>query len=155
MTLTSPKPEENTMAKTGILRGLCNISFWAEDVRAATQWYVELLGVEPYFVRPPEGPPQYVEFRLGDQEDELGIIDKKFQPKDAKSGPGGVVAYWHVDDILATLERAKRMGAKEYEPLIEREAGFKTASVVDPFGNVLGLMFSPHFLEKALPKLAK
>jgi hypothetical protein len=41
----------------------------------------------------------------------------------------------------------KKLGAKEYEPLIEREAGFKTASVVDPFGNVFGLMYNPHYLE--------
>lgn len=41
----------------------------------------------------------------------------------------------------------KKLGAEEYEPLIEREAGFKTASVVDPFGNVLGLMYNPHYLE--------
>ena len=27
------------------------------------------------------------------------------------------------------------------------EAGWVTASVVDPFGNILGLMHSPHYLE--------
>jgi hypothetical protein len=31
--------------------------------------------------------------------------------------------------------------------VIKREAGFVTASVVDPFGNILGLMHSPHFVE--------
>ena len=39
------------------------------------------------------------------------------------------------------------MGAKEYEPLVQREAGFVTASVIDPFGNILGLMYNPHYLE--------
>ena len=40
------------------------------------------------------------------------------------------------------------MGAKEYQPLTPRgELGFVTASVVDPFGNVLGLMHNPHYLE--------
>jgi hypothetical protein len=39
------------------------------------------------------------------------------------------------------------MGAREYEPLTPREAGFITASVVDPFGNVLGIMYNPHYLE--------
>jgi hypothetical protein len=29
-------------------------------------------------------------------------------------------------------------------------SGFVTASVVDPFGNVLGLMYSPHYVEKNL-----
>ena len=40
------------------------------------------------------------------------------------------------------------MGAKEYEALTRHgEAGFVTASVVDPFGNVLGIMYNPHYLE--------
>ena len=39
------------------------------------------------------------------------------------------------------------MGATEYEPVTERESGFTTASVVDPFGNVLGVMHNPHYLE--------
>jgi hypothetical protein len=39
------------------------------------------------------------------------------------------------------------MGAKEYEPVTPREAGFITASVVDPFGNILGIMYNPHYLE--------
>ncbi len=38
-------------------------------------------------------------------------------------------------------------GARLYEPLKEREAGFVTAAVLDPFGNILGLMYSPHFLD--------
>jgi hypothetical protein len=45
------------------------------------------------------------------------------------------------------LEKVKAMGAVEYEPLTNREAGFITASVVDPFGNILGLMYNPHYLE--------
>ncbi len=55
--------------------------------------------------------------------------------------------FWHVDDVAATLEKVVAMGAKEYEPLTNREAGFITASVVDPFGNVLDIMYSPHYLE--------
>jgi hypothetical protein len=39
------------------------------------------------------------------------------------------------------------MGAKEYEPLTTRGVGFVTASVVDPFGNILGLMYNRHYLE--------
>lgn len=55
--------------------------------------------------------------------------------------------FWHVDDLPATLERLQAMGAREYEPLTDREAGFRTASVVDPFGNILGIMYNPHYLE--------
>jgi predicted enzyme related to lactoylglutathione lyase len=132
-----------------MLRGLTNVSFWADDVEAASRWYTELLGVEPYFVRPEEGPPAYIEFRIGDHQDELGLIDRGYAPPGAAAGPGGVVAYWYVDDVAAAFERLRSLGAEEYQPVVEREAGFVTASVVDPFGNVLGLMHSPHWLEQA------
>ena len=72
-----------------MLRGLTNVSFWADDVDAATRWYAELLGIEPYFVRPEDGPPAYVEFRLGDHQDELGLIDRRYAPPDAAAGPQG------------------------------------------------------------------
>jgi hypothetical protein len=39
------------------------------------------------------------------------------------------------------------MGATEYDPITKRENNFVTASVVDPFGNVLGIMRNPHYLE--------
>ena len=57
------------------------------------------------------------------------------------------MVYWHVDDVRATLEKLLSMGAKEYEPLTQRGAGFSTASVVDPFGNILGVMYNQHYLE--------
>ena len=66
----------------------------------------------------------------------------------ADAGPGGAVVYWHVDDVAAALEKVKAMGANEFEPLTKRgESGFITASVLDPFGNILGVMYNPHYLE--------
>lgn len=135
------------MTQTHTLRGMTTVSYYAADVPAAKRWYSELLGIEPYFERPSAENPDYVEFRLGDYQHELGIINAKYAPKGAATTPGGAVLFWHVDDVPAMLERLKAMGAKEYEPLIKREAGFITASVIDPFGNVLGVMYNPHYLE--------
>src|SRR3954468_24180712 len=56
-----------------MFRGLANVSIFADDLDAARTWYTDLLGLEPYFVR--EG---YVEFRVGDHHDELGIVDRRF-----------------------------------------------------------------------------
>lgn len=107
-----------------------------------------MLGIEPYFIRPhPPAAPGYVEFRLGDHQDELGIIDRRYAPGLPPDRPGGAVAFWHVDDLAGTLERLQAMGASVHEPLTDREAGFQTASVVDPFGNILGVMYNPHFLQ--------
>ena len=63
------------------------------------------------------------------------------------AGPGGAILYWHVDDLDATFARLLALGAHVYEPLTKRGEGFITASVLDPFGNVLGLMFNQHYLD--------
>jgi len=75
------------------------------------------------------------------------LIDRRYAPPGAAGGPGGAVMYWHVDDLAAALERLRSMGATEYQAYTERGMGFVTASVVDPFGNVLGIMHNPHWLE--------
>ena len=39
-------------------------------------------------------------------------------------------------------------GAAEHQPITARgDSGFVTASVVDPFSNILGVMSNPHYLE--------
>lgn len=65
----------------------------------------------------------------------------------ANGRPGGAIVYWHVDDVTASFEKLLSMGAKEYETPTERGQGFITASVVDPFGNILGIIYNRHYLE--------
>ncbi|MFB4310272.1 VOC family protein [Actinomadura sp. GTD37] len=134
-----------------MLRGFATISLWADDLEAAKDWYAELLGVRPYFSVPgPDGRAGYYEFRAGDYEHELGLIDARFRPGGPDGGgPAGAIMYWHVDDLDAAVERLLAMGAREHEKITERGegTGFVTASVVDPFGNVLGVMSNPHYLE--------
>ena len=55
-------------------------------------------------------------------------------------------------DIDAALGRLKELGATEYEPQVVRGEGFITAAVVDPFGNVLGVMYNQHYLEMLTTK---
>lgn len=136
------------MAQSSNLRGLSTINFYADDLSEARKWYTEFLGVEPYFAFPQEGPPAYIEFRIGDYQHELGFIDRKYAPKGSVTGPGGALTYWHVDDLEGVYNRLLELGATEYEPITKRgNSGFVTASVVDPFGNVLGIMYNPHYLE--------
>lgn len=133
--------------KKTTLRGLATVSFFADNLQEAKKWYTEFLGIDPYYIFPNKENPAYIEFRIGDFEHELGIIDKKYQPKLASDKIGGAVVFWHVDDIKKTFEKLVKMGAMEYEKITEREDGFITASVVDPFGNILGIMYNPHYLE--------
>ncbi|GAB3158327.1 VOC family protein [Micromonospora sonneratiae] len=131
-----------------MLRGPATVNFWVDDPEAAKQWYTELLGVEPYFERPGNGQPAaYYEFRIGDYQSELGLIDRRYAPPGAAAAPGGAILHWHVDDVQAALDRLLSMGATPYQPLTEYGPGFVTASVIDPFGNVLGIMYNRHYLE--------
>jgi predicted enzyme related to lactoylglutathione lyase len=131
-----------------MLRGLTTVSFFADDMAAARRWYTELLGFEPYFERAaPDGRPAYIEFRIGDYQHELGVIDRRYAPNGSATGPAGAVVFWHVDDVTATLEKLLSMGAKEHQEPTNRGEGFVTASVVDPFGNILGIMYNRHYLD--------
>jgi uncharacterized glyoxalase superfamily protein PhnB len=135
------------MTETSKLRGMATVSYWAADWQKAKSWYTELIGSEPYFLR--DG---YAEWRLGDDQDELGLVDSRYRPSDEASGPGGAVLYWHVDDVHATFERLLRLGASEHQPPQDRGSGFVTATVIDPFGNLLGVMYNPHYVEISAAK---
>jgi catechol 2,3-dioxygenase-like lactoylglutathione lyase family enzyme len=123
-----------------MLRGMATSTFYADDLEAAKDWYTEFFGVEPYY----HVPNGYYEFRIGDYQHEFGIVNRAYAPEGARNAPGGAIVNWHVDDLQATFD-----GATVYDPITPRgnDGSFVTAAVVDPFGNVLGLMSNPHYLE--------
>jgi predicted enzyme related to lactoylglutathione lyase len=125
---------------------MTTVVYFADDLEAAKQWYTELLGFEPYFNRPP-----YVEWRLGDYQHELGILDRRYSTAEPGSrprpDPAGAALYWHVDDIQAAVDRLVSMGARQLEAPRDFGEGFIGATVVDPFGNIFGVMYNPHYLE--------
>jgi predicted enzyme related to lactoylglutathione lyase len=104
------------------------------------------LGIEPYFNR-----AEYIEFRLGDYQHELGILDRRYSTAEGPAGPrpapAGATVYWYVDDPAAAVERLVSLGAKELDAPRDFGQGFIGASVVDPFGNILAVMRNPHYLE--------
>ena len=137
------------MTTAPMLRGLCTIAYTSNDHEAAKAWFSQLLGTEPYFDR-----PGYAEFRIGDYQHELGLLDGKFAgylggeivPHD---GRAGAIAYWHVDDLQAMVDHAVALGARVHHPIrqFQPDSDFVGATVIDPFGNVLGFMHNPHYLE--------
>ncbi|SKC66728.1 VOC family protein [Krasilnikoviella flava] len=129
-----------------MLRGLTTITYLADDVAAARDWYAEVLGTDAYFAREAGGGLAYAEFRIGDYQHELGIMDRRFAPPQP-DGAAGAFAYWAVDDVRGAWERLLELGATAYQEPIERGPGFVTAAVVDPFGNVLGVMENSHYRE--------
>src|SRR5829696_6757446 len=73
-----------------MLRGFSQLIFFADDMAAARRWYTELLGMEPYFERlGPDGRLAYMEFRVGDYQHELGLIDPRVRAPRFGGRPGG------------------------------------------------------------------
>lgn len=128
-----------------MLRGMTTVTYFADDLTAAVDWYRTLLGAEPYFERSVADTPAYVEFRIGDYQHEFGLLDSRFAPHDRPAEPAGTVLYWAVDDVRDAFERLLEHGAVVHQEPIERGPGFVTASVVDPFDNILGVMENQHY----------
>lgn len=126
-----------------MFRGLANLNLVADDMAAAIDWYAVIFESAPYFTRPEEGPVQYAEWRFGDDDDEFALMDARFRP--ALESPGGALIHLHVDDIHASFNRLIGLGATAFDPVIQRGEGWWSASVSDPFGNLIGLIQSPHW----------
>ncbi|MCX2948017.1 VOC family protein [Lentzea sp. NEAU-D7] len=125
---------------------MSTVSYFADDLTEARDWYASFLGADAYFERSTQdGLLAYVEFRIGDYQAELGIVHRSFEVTPS-GGPAGQILYWAVDDLDATLARLLELGAKVHDEPRVRGEGFVTASVVDPFGNILGVMTNTHYL---------
>ena len=102
---------------------------------AAQAWYTNFFGSEPYFVR--DG---YLEWRFGRDEEEFGIINAHYIPGRLEHVPGGQYVYWNADDVQAVVDDLVSPGAAIFEPPTARGEGWVSGAVIDPFGNVLGLI---------------
>lgn len=116
-----------------MLLGLRTAIYASDNLERARDWYTEVLGFGPYF-----DEPFYVGFDVSGYE--LGL-----QPSDGKPAPSGVTVYWGVEDINAAHERLVSLGATAREDPVEVGEGIKVATVLDPFGNVFGVIENPHF----------
>ncbi|MGI9182211.1 MAG: VOC family protein [Longimicrobiaceae bacterium] len=118
-----------------MFKGLRTVIYQVDDLGRAKSWYATALGFEPYF-----DEPFYVGFNVGGFE--LGLL-----PADsgAHRGQGGVFAYWGVEDADAALRRLLELGALEHQGVEEVGGGIRVATVLDPFGNILGIIENPNF----------
>jgi predicted enzyme related to lactoylglutathione lyase len=94
------------------------------------RWYTKVLGLAPYFDQ-----PFYVGFNVGGYE--LGLLP------DAEQATVGV--YWGVKDIVSAQARLLELGAQPRTEVTDVGEGIRTADVLDPFGNVFGIIENPHF----------
>ena len=119
-----------------MFQGLRTVVYHVADMERAKAWYTDLLGTPPYF-----DEPFYIGFNVAGYE--LGL-----QPLEGTTGtdkPMSVVTYWGVDDIDAAYARLIQLGATAHDAVMDVGGGIKVADVVDPFGNLFGIIFNPHF----------
>jgi predicted enzyme related to lactoylglutathione lyase len=124
--------------KSSIL-GLRTVGYKVSDMTAAKDWYTQAFGTPPYF-----DEPFYVGFNIAGYE--LGLM-----PEEGASAKGdNVLAYWGVEHVEAEYSRLLALGAKEHEAPQNVGGDIMVASVIDPWGNVIGLIYNPHFKLPAL-----
>jgi predicted enzyme related to lactoylglutathione lyase len=117
-----------------MLLGLRTVGYHVDDLAAAKQWYMKVLGFPPYFDQ-----PFYVGFNVGGYE--LGL-----NPDLSKVSPGGkTIVYWGVKNADAALARLIELGAEPHEEVQDVGDGIRVASVRDPWGNLFGVIENPRF----------
>ena len=113
---------------TSSVQGIKTVLHPVSDVDKAKVVYAALLGVEPS-----ADSAYYVGFDVAGQH--IGLL-----PGGGPQGLTSPVAYWHVDDIEATIAAVTAAGATVKDAPNEVGGGRVVASIVDPDGNVLGLI---------------
>lgn len=122
------------MAESGrVIKGLRTAIYAVDDIARAKEWYTKAFGVEPYF-----NEPFYVGFNIGGFE--LGL-----DPNAKSRGAGGSVAFWGVDNADDAVVKMVAAGATVSSAVNEVGEGIKVATVLDPFGNQIGIIENPNF----------
>ena len=118
------------------LKGLRTVGYKVADINKAKEWYSKVLGIQPYF-----DEPFYVGFNVAGYE--LGL-----QPEENEPGTktANVVTYWGVDDVNTAWKELLANGATPFEEPTDVGGGIMVAAVNDPWGNVFGIIYNPHFV---------
>ncbi len=115
--------------------GLRTVLYNVPDLAKAKAWYASALDIQPYFDQ-----PFYVGFDVGGFE--LGLHPGTSGPAEKDHG---VVAYWGVKNADESFQRLLKLGAKKQMDIQDVGGGIRVATVIDPFGNVFGLIENPNF----------
>ncbi|GLX97202.1 VOC family protein [Herbidospora sp. NBRC 101105] len=109
-------------------QGIKTVLHPVSDLAKAKAVYAALLGIPPQ-----TDSSYYVGFEAEGQH--IGLV-----PGGGPQGMTSPVAYWHVPDIEAKLAEVIAAGAVVQEAAHEVGSGRLVATVIDPDGNVLGLL---------------
>lgn len=115
--------------------GLRTTIYKVSELEKAKLWYSKIFETKAYF-----DESFYVGFNIEGYE--LGLMPEEFHTKDKATG---VVAYWGVTNIENEYQRMIKLGALENEKPFNVGGELMTASVKDPWGNIIGLIYNPEF----------
>ncbi len=115
--------------------GLRTASYKVGDLSKAKEWYTNVFGTKPYF-----DEPFYVGFNIGGYE--LGIMPEEKPTTDKVESS---VAYWGVEDIDKVYNHFIELGASIDQKPTNVGGELMIASVKDPWGNIIGLIYNPDF----------
>jgi len=118
-----------------MLLGLRSAFCYVDDMPAAKTWYTKVLGFPPYFDQ-----PFYVGFNVGGFE--LGLSPDRPAPGNTPRAYG---AYWGVKDVKSAYARLLELGAAPRGEIQDVGEGILIADVLDPWGNVFGIIENPHY----------
>lgn len=115
--------------------GLRTCIYSVPDMNAAKEWYSKAFETTPYF-----DEPFYIGFNIAGYE--LGLTPEK-TPFEKKSE--NVFTYWGVENVEKEFERLITLGCTGFEPPENVGDGIITASLKDPWKNIIGLIYNPTF----------
>jgi predicted enzyme related to lactoylglutathione lyase len=76
----------------------------------------------------------------------VGGFELGLDPSDEKISLGdNVQTYWGVKNIQETMDICLNLGAKIHSDIKNVGGDIKVATILDPFGNILGLIENPRF----------
>lgn len=117
-----------------MIKGLRTVIYQVKDLEKAKTWYSHILGKPPYFDEPFYVGYNVEGFELGLQPEEDGI-----------NFGNSSVAYWGVQDAKLVYETLVKEGSIPNEPIADVGGGILLGTVIDPCGNVFGVIENPHF----------
>ena len=124
--------------------GLRTCIYRMTDMQAAKTWYSKVLDLAPYF-----DEPFYIGFEVSGYE--LGLIpfeEENTAPKESKRQEvftDNIHIYWGVEDIQSSYDRLLDLGATPFEAPNKVGGDIMVATVKDPWGNLFGMIYNPHF----------
>lgn len=120
---------------TTAILGLRTTIYTVGDISAAKDWYASAFQTPPYF-----DEPFYVGFNVAGYE--LGLLADDTPAADKTTN---VLTYWGVENIEKEIARFVALGAIEKTKPTNVGGEIMVATVLDPWGNAIGLIYNPEF----------